>query len=105
MANPLIRLGASKAVKLVKKIKKAKARANSTNNINTGPIDRAIKRVDAINKQNRHLLNNLRKGNVYKEPSFSGPKRIKDYDKSIMKGEALKNKLGFKRLEKKMGIK
>ena len=48
MANPLIRLGASKAVKLVKKMKKAKVRANSTNNINTGPVDRAIKRTKKL---------------------------------------------------------
>ena len=48
MANPLIRLGASKAVKLIKKMKKAKARANSTNNINTGPIDRAINRTKKL---------------------------------------------------------
>jgi len=106
MANPLVRLGVKAAVKGGKKLaKKIKTRANSTNNINTGPVDRAIKRVSAINKENKHLLKNLEKGNVYKEPSFSGPKRMKDYKKSIMKGESLKNKLGFKRLHKKMGIK
>ena len=48
MANPLIRLGASKAVKLIKKMKKAKVRPNSTNNANTGPVDRAIKRTKKL---------------------------------------------------------
>lgn len=43
MANPLlVRAGLKVAKKAIKKIK---TRANSTNNMNTGPIDRAINRT------------------------------------------------------------
>jgi|TARA_B100001939_G_scaffold265084_1_gene232359 hypothetical protein len=103
MANPLIRLGASKAVKLVKKIKKAKARANSTNNINTGPIDRAIKRTKKIIDRYEGAIDNYTLGgNPGTKLNVGAPNRL---HRGLQKAKALKNNLGFKRLHKKMGIK
>lgn len=103
MANPLIRLGASKAVKLVKKIKKAKARANSTNNINTGPIDRAIKRTKKIIDRYEGAIDNYTLGgNPGTKLNVPAPNRM---HRGLQKAKALKNNLGFKRLHKKMGIK
>jgi len=49
MANPLVKAGVKLAVKGGKKlVKKIKTRANSTNNANTGPIDRAIDRTKKL---------------------------------------------------------
>ena len=99
MANPLVRLGVKAAVKGGKKLaKKIKTRANSTNNINTGPIDRAIVKVDKITKESKRILGNLEKANT-------GNSTQRLLKQGISKGESLKNNLGFKRLHKLMGIK
>jgi hypothetical protein len=46
MANPLVKLGVKAAVKGGKKLaKKIKKRRNSTDNMNNGPIDKAIKKT------------------------------------------------------------
>lgn len=100
MTNPLVRLGIKTAVKGGKKLaKKIKTRTNSTNNINTGPIDRAIDRVDKITKESKRILGNLEKNNIV-DNSLQRLLR-----QGISKGQTLKNELGFKRLHKKMGIK
>ena len=99
MANPLVRIGVKAAVKGGKKLaKKIKTRANSTNNINTGPIDRAIVKVDKITKESKRILGNLEKANT-------GNSTQRLLKQGISKGETLKNELGFKRLRKLMGIK
>lgn len=99
MANPLVKLGVKAAVKGGKKlVKKIKTRANSTNNANTGPIDRAIVKVDKITKESKRILGNLEKANT-------GNSTQRLLRQGISKGESLKNELGFKRLHKLMGIK
>ena len=100
MANPLIRLGASKAVKLVKNVEKAKVRPNSTNNANTGPVDRAIKRTKKIIDRYEGAI--TLGGNPGTKLNVGAPNRL---HRGLQKAKALKNNLGFKRLHKKMGIK
>jgi len=93
--------------KLIKKIAtKIKQKAtNSTDNMsNTGPVDKAIKKVEFINKENKHFAKNMQKGNVYKVPGFK-PMSVNVFNKAVTKGETLLGQLKWKKLHKKMGIK
>jgi hypothetical protein len=127
MANPgLVRAGLKIAKAVAKKRKQAaiknkkigsfekerleiqaskigKTRANSTNNINTGPVDRAIKRTKKIIDRYEGAIDNYTLGgNPGTKLNVPAPGRM---HRGLQKAKALKNNLGFKRLQKKMGIK
>ena len=94
-----------KTKQLINKIKERRASINSTDNMsNTGPVDKAIKKVEFINKENKHFAKNMQKGNVYKVPGFK-PMSSNVFNKAVTKGETLLGKLKWKQLHKKMGIK
>jgi len=104
---------AGKKVKqLISKAKTRRANMNSTDNMsNTGPVDKAIKKTEKIrdNYKHEHTLRYENYADQYDKPIGMSKKDFYPYAPDIQKGvtkaDNLLNKLSFKRLGKKMGIK